>query len=66
LCVGKRNNGWWCGRKKNEAVRAALCAETGTLAEAGAIREEEVGEVKLTLMQVIATVEDSIGEVGED
>jgi len=50
----------------DEAVRVVLCAETGTLAEARATREEEVGEVELTLMPVVATTEESIGEVGED
>jgi len=45
-----------------EIDKAALCAY---LAEAGAPKEDEVGEVKLTLMPAAVAAEESIGEAGE-
>jgi len=48
-----------------EIDKAALCAKICTLAEAGATKEDEVGEVKLTLMPAAVAAEESIGEAGE-
>jgi hypothetical protein len=49
----------------DEADRATLCVKTGTLVETGATREDEVGEVELTLMPAALAAEESIGEAGE-
>jgi hypothetical protein len=51
--------------RTDEADRATLCVKTGTLVEIGATREDEVGEVKLTLMPATLATEESIGEAGE-
>lgn len=40
----------------------ALCAKTSTLAEAGILWEDEIGEVKLTLMPAAILAEESIGK----
>lgn len=48
-----------------EINRVALCVNTSTLAEAGATREDEVGEVKLILMPITVATKESIGEAGE-
>jgi hypothetical protein len=47
-----------------EIDKTALRAKTGTLVEVP-IREDEVGEVKLTLMPAAVAAEESIGEAGE-
>ena len=46
------------------AVITVLCAETSTLAKAGASREE-VGDEELSLFMLVALAEGSISDIGE-
>jgi hypothetical protein len=48
-----------------EIDKVASCVRTGILAEAGATREDEVGEVKLTLIPAAVAAEEFIREAGE-